>query len=194
MVFGFGDSRSPWEKADASVENIFKCSRQSNSTSFSTKNLQLPLGSLYEILKPEPAQMSLIGAGFIGGKAESVRQAINSSSNALDACAAAEPDGMLKREHVDHVLQRIDKDLYLLLDGLNRISAVYYDRFCELGMGLPRVVKVALVWIESSTKNWLDCLRRVNGCPELVEQISSLQDKLLTALAKALQIYSGIKT
>jgi hypothetical protein len=136
--------------------------------------------------------MGLIGAGSIGSKAESARQAINKSNKTLAACAAAEPDGKLQDEHIQSVLQRIETDISLLLDVLKRMSVVHYHRFCELGMGLPTIVKVALGWIESSTKEWLATLERLNKSPELVPQIEYLRDRLLTAEAEALKVYSGI--
>lgn len=138
--------------------------------------------------------MGLIGAGSIGGKAESARQAINKSNKTLVACAAAEPDGKLQKEQVESVLQRIETDISLLLDVLNRMSVVHYVRFCELGMGLPTIVKVALGWIESSTKEWAATFERVNKSPELVPRIVSIRDRLLTAEAEALGVYKGIET
>lgn len=137
--------------------------------------------------------MGLIGAGFIGGRAESVRQAITKSDKALKACAEAEDGGKMYDEHVESVLKRLEDNLWLLLDGLKRISVVHYDRFCELGMGLPSVVKVALGWIQSSTATWLATLKEVNKDPELVERIHSVADRLLAALAEALDVYKGIK-
>lgn len=137
--------------------------------------------------------MGLIGAGSIGGKAESARQAINKSEKTLAACAAAEPDGKLRKEQVEHVLQRVDDNLSLLLDVLQRMSAVHYGRFCELGMGLPTIVKVALGWIESSTKVWMATIERVNKTSDLVPRIQSLRGQLLTAEAAALDVYKGIE-
>lgn len=154
---------------------------------------QSSAGSLYKILEPDPAQMGIIGAGSIGGKAESIRQAINKSTKALNACAVAEDDGKMKNEHVESILQRAEDHLSLLLDAMKRISVVYYDRFCELGMGLPEIVKIALVWIQSSSKTWLSTLEQVNKCPDLVGRITSFRDQMLMAQVEALDVYKGIK-
>ena len=137
--------------------------------------------------------MGIIGAGFIGGKAESVRQAINKSTTALKSCAMAEDSGKMFHEHVESVLKRVEDNLWLLLDGLKRISVVHYNRFCELGMGLPSVVKVALGWIESSTQTWLATLAEINENFDLVDRIKTLSDKLLAAETDALDVYKGIK-
>lgn len=137
--------------------------------------------------------MGLIGAGSIGVKAESARQAINKSNQTLAACAAAEPDGKLQKEQIESVLQRIEAEISLLLDVLKRMSVVHYVRFCELGMGLPTIVKVALGWIESSTKEWMVTFERVNKSPEHIPRILSLRDQLLTAEAEALDVYKGIE-
>jgi hypothetical protein len=136
--------------------------------------------------------MGIIGAGSIGGKAEAARQAINKSNKTLAACATAEPDGKMKKEHTESVVQRVEDNLPLLLDVLKRMSAVHYHRFCEIGMGLPTVVKIALGWIESSTKEWMTTFEGVSKTPELVERIQSIRDRLLSAEAEALDVYKGI--
>lgn len=101
--------------------------------------------------------MGLIGAGFIGGKAESTRQAIDKSEKTMTACTAAELDGKMQDKQVESILQRIEAYISLLLEVLKRMSAVHYTRFCELGMGLPTTVNIALGWIESSIKRVDDC-------------------------------------
>lgn len=137
--------------------------------------------------------MGLVGAGLIGGRAESVRQCVNKSDKALRACGEAEDGGKMYDEHVESVVTRIEDNLWLLLDGLTRISVVHYKRFCELGMGLPSVVKIALGWIQSSTTTWLATLTEVNKNPELVERIQAVTDKLVPAMANAVEVYKGIK-
>lgn len=144
-------------------------------------------------MEPDPSQLSVIGAGFIGGKAESVRQAINKSTKALNNCAKAEDDGKMFDEHVESVLKRLEDNLWLLMSGLERISVVHYHRFCEIGMGLPSVVKIALGWIESGTNTFLATLAEVNKDPNLVDRIQIVSDKLSKAMADALDIYKGIK-
>jgi hypothetical protein len=86
--------------------------------------------------------MGLLTAGSIGRKAESVRQAINKLNKTLAACAIAEPDGKLQEQHTENSLQRIEANSPLLIDVLKRMSEVHYHRFCELGMGIPTVVKM----------------------------------------------------
>lgn len=136
--------------------------------------------------------MGLVGAGFIGGRAESVRQCVNKSDKALRACGEAEDGGKMFDEHIESVVKRVEDNLWLLLDGLKRISVVHYKRFCELGMGLPSVVKIALGWIQSSTTTWLATLKEVNNNPELVERIQAVTDKLVPAMANAVEVYKGI--
>ena len=80
------------------------------------KGSQFVLGVLHKAVEPDPAHIGLIGAGSIGGKAESARQAINKSNKTLVACAAAEPDGKLQKEQVESILQRVETDISLLLD------------------------------------------------------------------------------
>lgn len=138
--------------------------------------------------------MGFVGAGSIGGKAEYARQSINKSTKTLAACAAAEPDGKLQKGHIESVLQRIGANISLLFGILKRMSVVHYHRFCELGMGLPSIVKVALGWLEASTKDWTATLEHINNRPELVERIESIRDRLLTAEAEALDVYKGIES
>ncbi|KAJ5104817.1 hypothetical protein NUU61_002164 [Penicillium alfredii] len=95
-----------------------------------------------QMVELDPAQMSIIGAGFIGAKAEKVRQQITKSTKTLRDCAAAEDNGMFD-EHVESVLKRAEDNIGPLLGGLERIGTVHYNRFCEIGMGLPSIVEVA---------------------------------------------------
>lgn len=193
MVLGFGSSQTPWEKADVAIEGLLESARMFSNLHLQSCKLILYPGSLYAIVEPEPSQMGVIGAGKIGGRAEAVRQGINKSNKTLEACADAEPDLKMKPEQVASILERVEKNLSFLLDGLERISVLYYDRFVELGMGLTSIVSMALGWIEASSKVWLETIARVNKSEDLEGRIKSLSDTLLTAESKALDVYKGVK-
>lgn len=124
-------------------------------------------------------------------KSESVRQATEKLNKALADCAAAEPDGKLQHSQAESVVERIDTSSPFLMDVLYRLSEVHFQRFCQLGMGLPTVVKKALIWNQSSTKACNETLARVNKSDDLVDRIQTVGKKLLDAQAKALSVYSG---
>jgi hypothetical protein len=138
--------------------------------------------------------MGIIGAGSIGSKAESVRQAINKLNKTMTNCAANEPDNKMQDTQIESVLLRIENNISLLIDVLDRMGAVYFDRFCEMGMGLPTIVKTALGWIKSSTETCCATFERVNKSPELGERISLVNGRLLAATSEAFDVYSGIKS
>lgn len=152
-----------------------------------------PTRVVVEMVPPKTGAMGIRGAGSIGRKAEAVRQAINRSTKTLNACAIAEDHGKMRNGHVESILQRAEDNLFFLLDGLKRISVGYYDSFCELGMGLPGIVKIGLGWIESSSKSWLSTSVQATKNLALVDHIASLRNQLLTAEAEALEIYKGVK-
>lgn len=149
------------------------------------------IGILHKTVEPEPDDMGVLGACSIGMKAEAVRQAIERLSKALTDCASTEPDGKMQHGQVESMMERIDANSPLLIDVLRRLSEVHFHRFCQLGMGLPTVVKKALSWIEGSTKACLATMSRVNKSPELAKLISTVGNRLLVAESNALAIYSG---
>ncbi|KAL1874591.1 hypothetical protein Plec18167_005823 [Paecilomyces lecythidis] len=178
MVFGFGNSQqTAWGKVDASVEELLIAAR-----------------ALHKTVEPDPSDLGILGAGSIGARAESVRQAINKLNKAMAACAAAESDGKMQEYQIESVLHRIEINSPLLIGVLERMGTVHFHRFRELGMGLPTIVKAALTWIESSTKACCTTLERVNKSPELVQRISLINNRLLDAASEALEVYSGTES
>lgn len=134
--------------------------------------------------------MGILGAGAFGRKAEFTRKAIDKLTDAIAACAAAQPDGRLQRGQVESVMQRIDANSDLMVGVLEKVSTDYYRRFRQIGMGVPSIVKASLSWIESSTKACIATIERVNKTPELVDDVSRISNKLLGAQADALTVYT----
>ncbi|KAF4443588.1 hypothetical protein FACUT_1225 [Fusarium acutatum] len=176
----FGSSKSqktPWETTDGAVEDLLQAAC-----------------TLHKTVEPQPDRLGILGAGSIGVKAESVRKAIDRLKNAVLSCAAAESDGKMQYKQVESVVERLDNSNPLFVTVLERLSEVHFHHFHEIGMGIPTVVKKALGWIQGSIQACLTTLSNANKISELTQRISTVGNRLLAAVSKALAVYSNTTT
>ncbi|PWN92593.1 hypothetical protein FA10DRAFT_293363 [Acaromyces ingoldii] len=149
--------------------------------------------TLYDAVKPEPSKLGIIGAGTIGAKAENVRMGINSAAAAIKATAKDNGGKLSDKEALEIHDFFQEKMINLIQETLHRMSTVHYKRFCELGMGIPSVVKMALGWFVNSDKAFIAAWEGAVADEAILKQVKEINTRILTMCEEAHAAYGGTK-